>query len=373
MATRQYQEVAGSLQSTEYDEERLANGNVVASEKDSLVSRPDKTPPEKGGSLSSKSFLKLTILVGVTLQNTGYALCRRYSRGYLKETYSTSSALLVMEVAKLVLSMAQVAGGGHESDVPDGSALSKYVFLIVHSWKMMVPAFIYLVMNILGFVALGHLDASTFSVVAQMKVFTTAIFSVLILGRSLHVRKWRALVVLTLGVILISNEALPKTSSSSGGSAAALRDEARLRSFAIGMGASLGDVLLSGFASIYFEAVLKSKAETYSVWDRNLQLAFWSSLIYTPIMLYDNPTDPFAGWSVVTSVCAAVGALGGVLVALSIKHTDSIMKTIATTGAIVLTTILNAAFLNGPFTLPIWTGALIVVVAVFNYNDQGDK
>jgi len=139
------------------------------------------------------------------------------------------------------------------------------------------------------------------------------------------------------------------------------------------MGASLGDVLLSGFASIYFEAVLKSKAETYSVWDRNLQLAFWSSLIYTPIMLYDNPTDPFAGWSVVTSVCAAVGALGGVLVALSIKHTDSIMKTIATTGAIVLTTILNAAFLNGPFTLPIWTGALIVVVAVFNYNDQGDK
>ena len=407
MATRQYQEVA---QPTEYDEERLANGNVVASEKESLVSRPDKAPPEKGGSLSSNNFLKLTILVGVTLQNTGYALCRRYSRGYLKETYSTSSALLVMEVAKLVLSMAQVAGGGHESDVPEGSALSKYVFLIVHSWKMMVPAIIYLVMNILGFVALGHLDASTFSVVAQMKVFTTAIFSVLILGRTLHVRKWRALVVLTLGVILISNEALPKTSSSSGSPAAALRDQARLRSFAIGMGASLGDVLLSGFASIYFEAVLKSKTETYSVWDRNLQLAFWSSIIYTPIMLYDNPTDPFAGWSVVTSVCAAVGALGGVLVALSIKHTDSIMKTIATTGcvrsflsaqlsrslalralpppphlsphhassprlesAIVLTTILNAAFLNGPFTLPIWTGALIVVVAVFNYNDQGDK
>lgn len=35
--------------------------------------------------------------------------------------------------------------------------------------------------------------------------------------------------------------------------------------------------------------VLKSKTETYSVWDRNLQLAFWSSLIYAPIMVYDNP------------------------------------------------------------------------------------
>ena len=108
------------------------------------------------------------------------------------------------------------------------------------------------------------------------------------------------------------------------------------------------------------------------MWDRNLQLAFWSSLIYAPIMFYDNPRHPFQGWSVITMGCAAVGALGGVLVALSIKYTDSIMKTIATTGSIVLTTVLNAAFLQGPFTLPIWAGGLIVVVSVFNYNDNGD-
>eukprot|EP00966_Prymnesium_polylepis_P099131 2295886-Prymnesium_polylepis.1 len=39
------------------------------------------------------------------------------------------------------------------------------------------------------------------------------------------------------------------------------------------------------------------------------------------------------------------------------------MKTIATTGAIVLTTVLNAAFMNGPCTLPIISGALVVVVS----------
>jgi hypothetical protein len=147
-------------------------------------------------------------------------------------------------------------------------------------------------------------------------------------------------------------------------------------------------------------------------------------------MFYDNPTNPFQGWSIVTLGCAAVGALGGVLVALSIKcaacistrvglgllwdlhwspsqersplppslvhqlapfaalfmrcftyrcplpllrrYTDSIMKTIATTGSIVLTTVLNGAFMGGPFTLPIWSGGLIVVVSVFNYNDSGD-
>ena len=259
--------------------------------------------------------------------------------------------------------------------MPAGSCVSKYAWLICHSWKMLVPAVIYLVMNILGFVALGHLDAATFSIVAQMKVFTTAIFSVMILGRQLRPRKWRALGLLVLGVLLISNEALPpgaRASFASGNMPSDADAASALRSFAIGMAASFGDVLLSGFVSIYFEMVLKSKSETFSVWDRNFQLAFWSALIYAPIMLYDNPTDPFTGWSTVTVGCAMVGALGGVLVALSIKHTDSIAKTIATTGSIVLTTVLNAAFMQGPFTLPIWAGALIVVISVFNYNDNGD-
>jgi len=145
------------------------------------------------------------------------------------------------------------------------------------------------------------------------------------------------------------------------------------RHYSIGMAAAAGDVILSGFASIYFERVLKSVEETYSVWDRNFQLAFWSASIYLPILIYDNPTNPFVGWSSVAIACSAVGALGGVLVALSIKYTDSILKTIATTGSIVLTTLLNAAFLSGPLNLAIIVGALVVVVAVFGYNDDGSR
>ena len=38
----------------------------------------------------------------------------------------------------------------------------------------------------------------------------------------------------------------------------------------------------------------------------NLQLAFWSAAIYAPIMLYDNPDDPFVGWSWVAVACSAV-------------------------------------------------------------------
>lgn len=94
---------------------------------------------------------------------------RRYSRGYLQEKYSASSALFVSETAKLLLSAVYVCISDAPSDVPAGSPLSKYVHLLRRSLKMAVPAVIYLIMNLLGFLSLGHIDASTFAIVSQMK------------------------------------------------------------------------------------------------------------------------------------------------------------------------------------------------------------
>ena len=72
---------------------------------------------------------------------------RRYSRGYLQEKYSASSALFVSETAKLLLSAVYVCISDAPSDVPAGSPLSKYAHLLRHSLKMAVPAVLYLIMN----------------------------------------------------------------------------------------------------------------------------------------------------------------------------------------------------------------------------------
>ena len=65
--------------------------------------------------------------------------------------------------------------------------------------------------------------------------------------------------------------------------------------YVVGVAAVTIDSALSGFATIYFEKVLKTTALT--VWDRNLQLAFWSTLIYIPWALIDHIANPFFGWS----------------------------------------------------------------------------
>ena len=109
--------VRGASGNDEFDEEdqphispHRSPKNLAESEKDMLVEK--EAGPAAAEALqtfiTSGNFLRLTILVAVTMQNTSYALVRRYSRGHLKETYSTSSVLLAMEVSKLLLSAVQL-------------------------------------------------------------------------------------------------------------------------------------------------------------------------------------------------------------------------------------------------------------------------
>jgi len=136
--------------------------------------------------------------------------------------------------------------------------------------------------------------------------------------------------------------------------------------YALGVAAVLLDSLLSGFVTIYFEKVLKTTVLT--VWDRNLQLAFWSMAIYVPWAVYDSPRNPFAGWSMLTATVAALGAVGGILVALVIKYADGLAKNLSTASSIVLTTAASHFLFGGPMSSSIVIGSLVVIISGYNYQ-----
>jgi UDP-sugar transporter A1/2/3 len=76
----------------------------------------------------------------------------------------------------------------------------------------------------------------------------------------------------------------------------------------------------------------------------------------------------FGGWSPLAFLLSGLGAAGGLLVALSIKYGDSILKTLATTGAIVLTGILDHYLLGGPLTPSMMIAGVQVIIAICNYS-----
>jgi len=226
---------------------------------------------------------------------------------------------------------------------------------------MLFLAFMYGSMNILSFVALRNIGAGLFTIFAQLKILTTALMSAIVLRRTYSSARWRALVSLMLGVLLFSE---PIWNTANGG------NNVNGGSTFLGCGAVLIEVSLSGFASIYFEKVIKTDPDQMSIWERNFQLAMWSFPIYLGFILVEGggPAGFLGGWSPVAFMLSVLGAAGGLLVALSIKYGDSILKTLAVTGAILLSSLLDHYLLAGPLTPIMVIAGAQVVIAICNYT-----
>lgn len=303
------------------------------------------------------SSIKLFVLVVLCLQNTIFTVLRRYSQGVLQEKYSKYELLLLGEVIKIVYSAWMVS----TTLQPGERTIPKLKYLVRRCSKMAVLAGIYGAMNILSFVSLRNISAGMFTVFAQLKIMSTASCSSIILGRSYSMTKWRALVSLMFGVLLFSE---PIWNNASKG----VNPEGG--NVFLGTAAVLTEVTLSGFASIYFEKVIKTDVEQMGIWERNFQLALGSFPIYVGFIMWDAGGEAgyLGGWSIVTVMLSLLGAAGGMLVALSIKHGDSILKTLATTGSIVLSATLDHVVLGGPLTPIMCIAGCQVILSICNYT-----
>ena len=86
----------------------------------------------------------------------------------------------------------------------------------------------------------------------QLKILTTALFTVGILRRKLLITQWLALVILLVGVAMVQ---LAQTDEPKKAASASLGQPEQNR--LVGFGAALSACVLSGFAGIYFEKILK--------------------------------------------------------------------------------------------------------------------
>lgn len=192
-----------------------------------------------------------------------------------------------------------------------------------------------------------------------MKILTTAVFAVLMLNRRLSGQQWGALVLLVTGVAMVQISGSSETSS--------LSHQNRL----IGFSAALAACVLSGFAGIYFEKILKGS--DISVWMRNVQL----SLLSLP---FGVATCLFSDWSTLTTEGWFYGydlfivylvflqAGGGMIVALVVKYADNILKGFATSLAIVISCLASVYLFDFQITLMFTIGALLVIASIFMYS-----
>ncbi|KAJ4295154.1 UDP-galactose transporter Gms1 [Kalmusia sp. IMI 367209] len=334
--------------------------------------------------------MKHLSLVTLVFQNSMLILIMHYSRimppvnGY---RYHTSTSVFLNEVIKLAIS-ATVALYDIAKNLPPGtpatvmfSNLLSTVFA-GDSWKLAIPAALYTLQNSLQYVAVSNLDAATFQVTYQLKILTTAIFSVIMLGRVLSVKKWAALVLLIVGVSIVQ---LPQYTPEPAASKAA---EAKrwIQSFAkrsgedemnrsVGLMAVLIACALSGLAGVTFEKILKqSSAKQASLWIRNCQLSFWSLFpaFFIGIVWVDGANIAadgfFAGYNWVVWTAIGFQAAGGIIVALVINYADNIAKNFATSLSIIVSCVASAYFFDFQITMAFAVGTAVVLSATYLYT-----
>ncbi|THV94080.1 nucleotide-sugar transporter, partial [Aureobasidium pullulans] len=155
--------------------------------------------------------MKYLTLAALTFQNSALILIMHYSRimppvgGH---RYYASTAVFLNEVIKLAISLTMALHDLSQNMAPSSSATALFTELIRRvftgdSWRLAIPAMLYTLQNSLQYVAVSNLDAATFQITYQLKILTTAIFSITMLGHTLGLRKWSSLLLLIVGVAIV--------------------------------------------------------------------------------------------------------------------------------------------------------------------------
>lgn len=347
---------SGSLEQNSHEERNLLETP------DSATDSTSEETADDTGQCMTRTMLKQLSLVLLTLQNALLILVMRYTRTRKGDMYFATTAVVLSEGLKVLTSLMILAA-------QEGTFTKLMCYLRDNIWrqpldclKVSVPAFIYTLQNNLLYIALSNLDAATFQVSYQLKILTTALFSVLMLKKKLSPQQWSSLVILFVGVALVQFR--PEDSKSSKTATTDQRPS-------VGLFAVILSCFMSGFAGVYFEKILKGTKQ--SLWLRNVQLGSMSVIIGLITMeIKDGPKIQergfFFGYDYVVWIVIVFQSLGGLLVAVVVKYADNILKGFATSAAIVLSCIASIYLFDFKLSFPFTTGAFLVIISVYIYS-----
>ncbi|KAK1771946.1 UDP-galactose transporter [Phialemonium atrogriseum] len=398
--------------------------------------------------------MKQASLITLTFQNSALILIMHYSRIMPPNgdhRYFASTAVFLNEVIKLAISLTFAIYEVSQSLAPQTPAtvLFEQIYNSVFSgdgWKLAIPAALYTLQNTLQYVALGNLDPVHFQVLYELKVgpilaaveeakramaeeeyliLATAFFCVVLLGRTLGIRRWLSLVMLTVGVAVVSipssnsetmvihdtsdhffprsmhelgqmangmadvaaeltkraiggGEELAKRSATYEGIAEDL-ETGPVMNYSLGVTAVLVAAVVSALTGVYFEKVLKNSPSPVSVWTRNLQLSFYSLFpsLFIGVIFKDGAEISkhgfFDGYNWVVWTAIVFQAVGGVLASLCINYADNIAKNFATSISIVISFVFSVWFFNFNVSFTFLVGTTLVLFAAYLYSEPERK
>ncbi|KAG8957882.1 hypothetical protein FRC05_009511, partial [Tulasnella sp. 425] len=215
------------------------------------------------------------------------------------------------------------------------------------------PLILRVIQNDSQLVAASNLGVATF----QMKILTTAGFSVLMLRKRLSTVEWLSLLGLAIrdGVLQIQTGAVVHRDSR-GGDSVVKHVVHALKGFL----AIFSAYNTSELAGIYFETVLKGSQS--DLWIRNVNFPYPPPSGLRPCILLRKLDIGIFGRAVLELV------FGGLVTVVVTKYADNIMKGFATSLIIIISFLTSVALVHFSITAPFIVGSSILLGATWVYN-----
>ncbi|XP_065206208.1 CMP-sialic acid transporter-like isoform X1 [Planococcus citri] len=342
-------------------DEKVFDVRVLRTLPVSVLEKPLKELKEEDSPRCNQTFLKYLCLISLVIQNAAYALLLKYSF-MKKDTFITSTAVCLSEILKVVCSVLLLFIFG-ESRKKIGSLFYNSVMKTpMDTLNVVIPAVAYVVMNNLMYISNQNLDVITFQVIGQVKIPMTVIFSMIFLRSTYRRLQYLSLIILTIGVMIVVQFTEVDRSKS--------RDDLSANDKVLGYVTGIIAALLSGFAGVYFERILKTT--TLSVWARNLQL----SLISVPLAFLQTFTKDYSPvrekgffheYTNIVWLIVVLQTSSGLTVALSVKLADNVSKGYASATAIIVSGFVSVILFHYSVNYLFACGAALVVMSIPMY------
>ncbi|KAF3684328.1 CMP-sialic acid transporter 4 [Capsicum annuum] len=303
----------------------------------------------------NRSFVTLLL----TILTSSQSILIVWSKRAGKYEYSVTTANFLVEALKCALSLAALVRIWRKDGVTDDNRLST-------TWDEVkvypIPAALYLVKNLL------QADAPGYQILKNLNIISTGVLYQIILKRKLTEIQWAAFILLCAGCT---------TAQLNPSSDHVLQTPLQGWVMAIVM------ALLSGFAGVYTEAIIKKRPS------RNINVQnFWLyvfGMIFNAFAIMTQDFDAvmneefynfdlifcsgfFHGYSLITVLMILNHALSGIAVSMVMKYADNIVKVYSTSVAMLLTAVVSVFLFGFHLSLAFFLGSIVVSVAIYLHS-----
>ncbi|CAL9706758.1 unnamed protein product [Knipowitschia caucasica] len=250
--------------------------------------------------------------------------------------FNPSSCVLLIELAKLLISLVSLILTGRFSALQ-----TRPSFVIVAPYA--VPAVLYALNNNLVVLMQAYMDPSSYQVLSNLKIASTALLYSFCLGKRLKSRQWVALGLLMAAGTCHSFSSLDVEEPGDKGNT---NEHSRLYITAWGLFLVLVYCCVSGLAAVYTEMVLKRQKLPLSLQNVYLYVFGVCLNLMSSFSSVANGKGFMEGYTLIVWTIIAGQAVNGLLMSVVLKHGTGITRLFVISCSMLVNALMSWAVLG---------------------------